>query len=251
MKRILILLALTQGLWSCQQGTTTKETPSKVPGVHKGVAIDKMNTTKYTYLLLDENGTQNWVALPLTDVPLGETYYYANEMVMTNFTSKELGKVFEKVYFINGVYADPLALQASMNQPKPDAAQANMPANAAPDNNHAAMKNMKVEKAEVKVNKPTGGMSIGELFQNMSTHEGKTVKVRGSVSKYSEGIMDRNWVHIQDGSEFNGKYDLTLTTNDQAELGKTYTFEGTVTLNKDFGAGYKYDLIIENARILK
>ena len=62
-------------------------------------------------------------------------------------------------------------------------------------------------------------------------------------------IMNRNWIHIQDGTADN--HDLTITSQESIPLGHVVTFEGTVSLNKDFGAGYRYDLIIEDAVILR
>ena len=62
--------------------------------------------------------------------------------------------------------------------------------------------------------------------------------------------MGRNWVHIQDGTEYNGKFDLAITTKDMVNKGETVVFEGPIQLNRDFGAGYTYDVIMENARLL-
>ena len=44
-----------------------------------------------------------------------------------------------------------------------------------------------------------------------------------------------------------GNFDLTVTTQDVVLLGDTVTFEGTLKLDKDFGAGYLYPVIIEDA----
>jgi aspartyl/asparaginyl-tRNA synthetase len=61
--------------------------------------------------------------------------------------------------------------------------------------------------------------------------------------------MNRNWVHIQDGTKENDKYDLTVTTLDSTTVGKVVVVEGTVAVNKDFGAGYFYEVIVENAKL--
>jgi hypothetical protein len=60
--------------------------------------------------------------------------------------------------------------------------------------------------------------------------------------------MGKNWIHVQDGSEFNGEFDLTITTNAVAEVGQTITFEGTIALDKDFGYGYVYSILMEDAK---
>ena len=69
-------------------------------------------------------------------------------------------------------------------------------------------------------------------------HTGKCVKVNPM-------IMGRNWIHLQDGSGDN--LDLTITTTENIPVGHVITLEGTIALNKDFGAGYKYDIIMEEA----
>jgi hypothetical protein len=58
-------------------------------------------------------------------------------------------------------------------------------------------------------------------------------------------IMGRNWVHIQD--ESGAEFDLTITTNEQIQLGQMVNMEGVLAVNKDFGAGYFYKVIVENA----
>lgn len=61
--------------------------------------------------------------------------------------------------------------------------------------------------------------------------------------------MGKNWIHIQDGTSDTDNYDLTLTTQNKANMGDVITIKGTVYLKKEFGAGYSYDLIIEEALI--
>ncbi|MEI7897164.1 MAG: hypothetical protein WCJ26_09020 [bacterium] len=61
--------------------------------------------------------------------------------------------------------------------------------------------------------------------------------------------MKKNWIHIQDGTEFSGKFDLTVTTDAEAAVGQTITLEGKITLNKDFGYGYAYEVLMEDATI--
>ena len=101
-----------------------------------------------------------------------------------------------------------------------------------------------------KIDPPTGGISIDELFKNRQKYEGQTVKIKGKCVKLNTNIMNRNWIHLQDGSLSDDQADLTVTTIDKVALGDIVAFEGKITLNKDFGAGYKYDIIMEEARLL-
>ena len=73
--------------------------------------------------------------------------------------------------------------------------------------------------------------------------------ISGIVTKYNEAIMNTNWIHIQDGSGDNGTFDLTVTSATKVSVGETIVVKGIVTLDKDFGAGYKYEVIIENASV--
>jgi hypothetical protein len=69
--------------------------------------------------------------------------------------------------------------------------------------------------------------------------------------KFSGGIMNRNWVHIQDGTKDKDKYDLTVTTLETVKVGDVVIFEGVVSVGKDIGAGYFYDVLIEDATVVK
>lgn len=63
--------------------------------------------------------------------------------------------------------------------------------------------------------------------------------------------MGKNWIHIQDGTKHNTSFDLTITTQNLPALNDEVTFKGTIMVNKDFGAGYFYDVIMENAVLTK
>jgi len=93
---------------------------------------------------------------------------------------------------------------------------------------------------------PEGVTTISELFKNSASFAGKKVKVHGVVVKINKGIMGRNWIHIQDGTNFDGNFDLTITSQEEPKVDDTVTLEGTVSVNKDFGAGYFYNVILED-----
>ena len=162
----------------------------------------------------------------------GETYYYTGGFEMKNFESKELGKTFESVYFLQSVSSTPdIMAKEPVAEP------------------HSTGK-LNVEKQDISVKPAEGGITIAELFAHKDSYAGKTVKISGMVTKYNAAIMKKNWVHIQDGSEYSGKFDLTATTDMETVEGETITVEGTVALNKDFGYGYSYDVLLEDCKIL-
>ena len=218
---------------------TQIEMPSSSPippqNAHTGIAIETMNTGSYTYLLLNENGVKNWLAFPITEIKIGETYSYSGEMLMSNFESKELHRKFDKIFFVSGVVvgnASKIMKQEVNSSTSPTPHGGAIP-----------------EPIKTKIEPVKGGITISELFANKEKYAGKTVLVKGKVTKFSPEIMDKNWIHIQDGSSYKGSYDLTITSQVQVKIGETYTLQGTVVLNKDFGAGYKYDVILENGMV--
>ena len=151
---------------------------------------------------------------------------------MSNFESKDLARTFESILFVDQISDKPIA--AAEMQDVMDA--------------HA--QNRSMVKEEISVTPAEGGITIGHLYAERESFKDQTVKISGMVIKFNPGIMGRNWVHIQDGSESDGKFDLTVTTNENVKIGDTVTFSGVIALNKDFGAGYTYEVIMENARII-
>lgn len=243
MKTVLFVLALMTMTYGCQSNNSNATTTE--PGVHKCIALEKINTTNYTYLLVNENGAEIWLAFPLAEIKIGETYYYANEMLMNNFESKELQRTFEKVYFISGVSLEPPSKQVAANphhmNPQP----------IAESNPHTGNAVIKTQKEEVKIEQAKTGISIKELYAKKETYAGKKVTLKGKVIKFSAEIMGKNWIHLQDGTDFKGTFDLTVTTQETLKIGDVITVEGTIVLNKDFGSGYHYDVLMEDAVVKK
>ena len=100
---------------------------------------------------------------------------------------------------------------------------------------------------------PAGGMSIAEIWAQRKSLSGKAITVRGQVVKVNNQILERNWIHLQDGSgsAADRTHDLTITTDAIVKLGDVVTFTGVLATGKDIGAGYAYDAIVENAKVVK
>ena len=98
---------------------------------------------------------------------------------------------------------------------------------------------------------PAGGLTVADVWARRGELAGQMVTVRGKVTKYNAGIMGRNWIHLQDGSgsEVDGTHDLVVTTDAGIAAGNVITIKGIVALDQDFGAGYKYPLLVEEATI--
>ena len=95
------------------------------------------------------------------------------------------------------------------------------------------------------------GYDIAYVYANKDELAGQAISLRGKVVKYNEGILGRNFIHIQDGSgdAEDGSNDLTVTSEDATAAGETIVVTGTIVLNRDFGAGYSYALLMEDAAI--
>ena len=227
---LFIILAIV--ILACNSTTTEVYNEEPVAKrMHKAVVEEVMQTSVYTYLLMNENGNKAWIAILKRDVNIGETYYYKEGMEIPDFKSKELDRTFDKVYLVENISASPGQKKSPMAMQKPTGKQA-------PTHGVVA-----------KITHTDEEVSIAEIFADPASFNNKTVKVRGTVVKVNEKIMGKNWIHIQDGTEHDGSFDLTITTGEQVKKGNVVGFEGTIFLNKDFGYGYEYDVIMENAKV--
>jgi hypothetical protein len=216
-------------------------------------------------MLVTSAGKDIWVAIPETPVKNGAEIKYYQGMEMKEFNSKTLNRTFPSIIFSSGIATEKVEQQVEAVQPNDSndsfasAVQAES-SNAGP----AAINDTKgsagssgaiVPLAEISVEKVTAanGYSVGELFNQAKNLTGKKVQIRGKVVKVSPAIMGKNWIHLQDGTgdPMKNTHDLVITTNENIELGSTVIFEGVITANKDFGAGYKYDAIVEEAILIK
>ena len=99
------------------------------------------------------------------------------------------------------------------------------------------------------ITKVKEGYTVEELFSQKDKLKGKKISVRGKVVKFNAEIMGKNWLHLQDGTGKTGSNDITVTTKQTASVGKIVVITGVLATNKDFGGGYSYNVIIEEATI--
>ena len=98
--------------------------------------------------------------------------------------------------------------------------------------------------------KAEGGKTVAEIYAEKDALADQPVTVRGKVVKINPDIMGKNWLHVQDGSGAEGTNDLTVTTaGTLPNVGDTVLASGKVALNKDFGMGYTYSVIVEDATV--
>lgn len=199
--------------------------------VHQVVANEVMQAERYTYLKVSEAGKSFWIATAKTEAQKGQTYLYRGGLMKTNFESIEFKRTFDTIYLVSSI------ISASQHPGGSLSGGA-----ALPSANTGATQDTK----EVPVVKDA--VKLSDLIANKEKYAGKVVTISGECVKVNNGIMGKNWVHIQDGSKKNGKaLDLTVTTNMNVGIGNKVALKGKIAINKDFGAGYKYDIIMEEA----
>jgi FtsP/CotA-like multicopper oxidase with cupredoxin domain len=230
-ERIIIIAGLILVFVGCTNNTGDGLTTVKV--------IEVEQVVNYTYLFVKGKGAEYWVAVPTMQASVGETYQYQGGMVMEDFYSKELDRTFEKVVFLEALFTE----TGSSDQESIPVEHGSQQVD------YEAM--VSIEKSVVEVEAGEGTISIADLYADPGAYEGKTILVKGEVTKFNAAIMQRNWVHIQDGTEFGGKFDLTATSMESFEVGSIVTLEGILALNKDFGYGYSYEILLEKATVVQ
>jgi len=217
------LLALIVLLFSIAPASAYDSTAGSSHGpAMGGTVLETMEGGGYTYMKLDQAGQTLWIAVRRAGVTVGDKVEYVEQMRMPNFTSKTLNRTFDQIVFarLSGEHA-----AASPLQPVAEIAVGDEP-----------------------IAKADGGYSVAEVFANKATLKGKTVKVRGRVVKVSQAIMHRNWIHIRDGSGAKGSDKIVFRSEDQvAQVGSIVTAEGRLETDRDFGFGYSYDVLVEDA----
>ena len=225
---------------------------AEAPGKSSGTVIETMNAAGYTYVYVD-NGTEKiWAAAPEFAVSVGDEVMVPEGMAMHNYHSQTLNRDFDVVYFVEAVLnaSNPNVASPSMSSMgsmgSADASM-QMPEGHPPISGNEAPPEVDLSA----VQKATGGLTIGEIYSGKTDLSGKTVTLRGKVVKFSPQIMGTNWIHLQDGSgdPTTATNDLTVTSSVQVNVGDTIVASGPLTLDKDFGYGYKYNLIMENAEV--
>ncbi len=237
LKAILVIVLAAFIIFGCsdeKKEETAQQTEQTTMAVdaHRVVVEEVLQANAYTYLRVNEDGKEDWIAITKRgNIEAGATVYYKDAMEMKNFHSTDLDRDFESVWFVQSISDKPFTATPSMDAAMP----------------HSNVKPKADDK--ISIEPVDGGVTIAQLFDDKASYEGKSVKIRGKVVKVNNGIMGRNWIHIQDGTGDESNYDLTLTTDAKANVGQVIVAEGYVILNKDFGSGYKYDIILEDSKV--
>ncbi len=223
-----------------------------------GTILETMDAAGYTYLKLKTPEGETWAAVNESKVEKGQTVTVLNPMPMNGFESKTLNRTFDVILFGSlapgaGSAAPADASTAPSMPPGMGGDASAVPASMAAQHAAAASGPDVTEKISVAKAEGADGRTVAEVVAQRATLKGKTVAIRGKVVKFNAGIMGKNWIHLRDGSGTpEGKdHDVTVTTNDAVAKGDVVLVKGTVAVDRDFGSGYTYALVVEDAKVTK
>ncbi len=248
MRNLVVLMLVAAAFTGCKRNAPpvgAKAAEAAAPqaqapaGTVAGKILERLEAPPYTYLRLQVGDKEQWAAVPENTLKVGEQVTLSNPMEMNNFESKTLKRTFPSVLFANLATGDApaaatsnanVARQHSMTAKGPDVGDVNTP---------------KASGAEAR--------TVAEAHAQKEALKEKAVAIRGKVVKFNAEILGRNWIHLRDGSgnPDKGDNDITVTTKEKTTVGDTVTIRGTLRLNKDFGSGYSYPVIVEDAKLQK
>ncbi len=231
-----------------------------------GTVVETFDSAGYTYIELDTGSEKIWTAIGQAKVAVGDSISLMSGPVMKDFHSKTLDRTFPEIIFSAGLagggahpggnmmggaaggaasFADAM-VQEGGNAMVPPPGMAIDQASGGSIKAVSSVQDIKVEKIE-------GGHTVEEIYTSVADLAGQKIKVRGKIVKVSPNIMGRTWIHIQDGTgnAMNNSHDLVLTSAEIPENDSIAVFEGVVAKDKDFGAGYFYNVIVEEAVTVK
>ena len=211
-------------------------------GMVRGTVLETMDAAGYTYVLLDTAEGERWVATQQALVAVGDIVQTDQGAAMQDFNSQSLNRTFELIYF-----SDNFQNLSAKTLPAGDPATAMPPGH--PMTGAAPVAAATV--VDTAVDPVEEGKDIAWVYANKDSLAGQPVSLRGKVVKFNANILGTNWLHIQDGSgnAADASNDLTITSGAPAAVGDTVVVTGNVVLDKDFGSGYSYPVLVEDASV--
>jgi hypothetical protein len=209
---------------------TSGHPPLPAQGNIAGKVTQTMDVSQYTYVEVDTGDGLVWVAGPVTEVKVGDAVEVSGGIQMVNFRSTALDRTFDKIQLVSaiGVKSDPK--ESSKSAPSGTDAGTELQVSG-------------IERVE-------GGHTVAEVIADKASLAGSEVAVRGKVIKMNAAIMGRNWLHLSDGTVGpDGEREVIANTEDIAAVGSTVVVRGTVATDRDFGSGYNYSVLIEDAKV--
>lgn len=229
MKSLLVFCMMVLSSFAWANDAHVAAAPAAADSV-QGEVLELMDVANYTYLRLKTSEGEVWAAVSKAPVKKGAKVTIENVMTMHDFNSKSLNRTFKTIIFgsLAGGHASGAGLAAAHTVNMSDS-------------------------GAIKVTKAVGAnaYTVEEIITHASEMKDKPVLLRGKVVKYNPGIMGKNWLHLRDGtgSEEQSTNDILVTSSNEVKPGDVVTLKGVVRTDKDFGAGYAYKVMIEEATL--
>jgi len=207
----------------------------------RGDVLETRDVDDYTYIRLQTRDGEAWAAVERATVQEGTEVAIAQAFLMKDFWSRSLKQSFEWILFGRLVAA------CEQHTLPDEAIAAHRAAGVTTGDSRLPL----TERIDVAKADGPDGCTVSEVVRESTALIDKPVAVRGRVVKYTSDVMGRNWIHLRDGSgaAADGSNDILVTTLAQARVGDIVLVRGRVRTNQDFGAGYSYKVLIEDATL--
>ena len=203
--------------------------------MHEVVIKELLPTPKYIYARVKEGEQLYWIATQKQDLEIGTPYLYNESLLKTQFESKEFDRVFDTIFLVTTlVPKDHGIIEGTFHGSQNSTKKITVIKDAIAKQDSAA--------------KFMGVVRISDLVIDPGKYEGNEVVISGECIKINANILDRNWLHMKDGSK--DDYDLVITSEEQVPKDTKISVRGIVRVNADFGSGYSYPILIENGRLV-
>ena len=239
-----LLFTALLALEGCKGGPAERDITPTAGGAHhtsaaengiviglKEVRVVKVTPgEKYQFAEVREGDKTYWIASTARNIRAGETYFYNEALIRTQFESAELQTVFDTLLLVTRLV--PEGLQGELKAPL-----------------HKVNTGEQDDQAQEADQASPVSLDLSELIQNPAPYENQWVEFSGTCVKVNPGIMGRNWVHLKALGEAGGE--VVLTTQEEIEVGQVVRMQAVVKRNRDFGSGYRYDLLLEEGKRIR
>ncbi len=242
--KLTLITLLSTFIYASEPGH--EQTKAETQGIYYGTILEIKDAMGYKYLRVNEEGKEVWIAIAKAPVTVGDKIGYDKATAMPNFKSKTLNQTFKEIFFVSDLYL-PNKVQ------KPKSMKEMLDLNPKKQDPHADMEKWMSPTEEKDLTKTfvqKDTYTVEEIHMWRENLEGKNITIEASVSKVSHEIMELDWVHLNDGTGNEEKLtnDLVLTAkNTTIKAGDKVLAKGNVVVNKDFGFGYFYKVLIQDA----
>jgi hypothetical protein len=239
-----------------EQGAAV-QTAKSGAGSIQGEVQETMDSGGYTYVRVRSGDRDIWAAGPVTKLAVGDEVSLSTGMQMNDFRSETLDRTFETIYFVSSFGSGSAGSPGGPNMAEAlkqmhggkDVLAGEVPVSGggAPV---SGAKTVLDREVVASIDRVEGGVTVAEIYAGKAELAGRVVKIRGIVVKFTPSIMSTNWLHLQDGTCEGESCDLTVTTNATVAVGDLVTLQGVLSMDKDFGAGYRYEVIVQGATLI-